>query len=327
MKNFSTREYGDGDEPEFRQESQIPLTPQMRDYLAHMTHVVDENLPPDELEAVLKKFMDDDQALLRATGYLDQVSQQLDSEESLYVLPEARQIFISARQRMGETFCDTLTVYYKELEALIQEVHYKIKKWGVNFFISGDGYNKESAAALEKVSVKMMEGRSLSNNILDPLSAEYRKTPKMQPNEQTAITDEYIKSKDGDLKSTSMPTESSLYHLEQKRLYEMIKAAEANENPESIARMMNRFTRDLLKHISEELGGQTMNVLLKPDGHDTVRNFDIIAENPLHQIEFLVNIAARSIRVLNNIRDHRDLLDGGVAVSQNKPDHKESAVA
>lgn len=212
----------------------------------------------------------------------------------------------------GEAFNKDLLDHYTELEKGVRIIMDGIRREGVGYLVDEDGEYKEQAAVdLDGVYGTMMFGwRELSRHTLEDKSPEYAAID-INAEVRNRSYNDYLKETPDHEKDRRLNAESLEYKREQQMIHEVMGMLTDNrKTPEDIRARMLELTKSMLLHMSDDLVGNASILFERHRKEPEKRNL-VVLKDPLEQLDYMLDVIIRSVRVVRNTRVHTEMLVQG----------------
>ena len=204
------------------------------------------------------------------------------------------------REAIGEDFISALTEYYKDLERRADSLIHEIQLQGVNYFVDNKGrYYDATVAEIEEILNKMRYGYEVVNNEkLERLSSAYR-----QINIQAEFEEGFVPPEGEKLSADAVEFDHENREIDQ--IFKMLE--DGNGSTEEIMHRMLRLAKSMITHMNDAIANQA-GILFAECKYK--RNLECLDKDALHQLEYMLDVVVRIIRVINNVRIQKNLLLG-----------------
>ncbi|MBU0728031.1 hypothetical protein KKA95_05085 [Patescibacteria group bacterium] len=268
---------------------------------------------------------EDPENVQRRVHYLLENAKRFEAEVKAFEEPfillgaSAEKKLVEAVGTMGETYVSKLIGYYDTLRKQVESIISNIRENGVAYLVNEKGvYNERAAEEIENLFDRMIYGfRELNEKVLDPLHPGHAGISIGTSKERGKTLSEYMEEVPEEQRGRRLNADSYEYEMEQARLDAIYKDLESGSDvtAENIRTRLFELTKNMLAHMSDDLAANSSSLLQKrirrnPDGSRD-RNLIAIQERPLAQLDFLLDVVIRSVRVVKNTRIQTEMLMHG----------------
>jgi len=285
-----------------------------------------KNLPV-EMEGFLERYIenpengteDSDSIVRRVKENAKRFEEEVSRFESPYIAfgLEAEKKLEEVRDSIGEPFTKMLLEHYAELTKKVEAIVSNIREKGVAYLVDENGIYKEGAVAeIEELCEKMMMGfREMSLKVLDTIHPGYAAISLGDYTSRREAYDKYLESIPEEQRGRRLNADAFEYESEQGRIVSILEMLEGEDaSVGDIRKEMFELTKNMLSHMSDDLAGNSSTVLKGRGNGRGGRNLEILKNKPLAQLDFLLDIVIRSVRVVKNARVQTEMLLQGERV-------------
>ncbi|MBU0576997.1 hypothetical protein KJ742_07760 [Patescibacteria group bacterium] len=215
--------------------------------------------------------------------------------------PDGIQKMGEVRGAIGEEFISALAGYYQRLERRVSTLIHELQLQGVNYLVDNEGkYYDQAVAEIEGILNEMRRGYEVvSKQALAQISPAYR---------QIDLRNGLREDIDIPGRLTADAVEFDSENLELDQIFEML---ENGGSVEELTHRMIKLAKSMITHMSDDLAGQTGILFAEFKGSERYkRNLECLNEDALQQLEYILDVVVRIIRVINNTRIQKNLLLG-----------------